>query len=64
MRILSGPFAPGLPNNIPRKYEHKQLHPTFATGMKINQHITSKRLFLNIKQRDRYSRGLPIPGAL
>jgi hypothetical protein len=32
-----------------------QLHPTFAAGMKVQIYITPKRLFLNIKQRDKFS---------
>ncbi len=32
-----------------------QLRPIFVTGMKVQLYINSKRLFLNIKQRDKFN---------
>ena len=44
-----------MPKNIPFEGEVWELHPTFAEAMNVLTHITTKRLFLNIKQRDTYS---------
>jgi len=44
-----------MPNNIPYDRAVWQLHPNFTEAMKVLTHITTKRLFRNIKQRDKYS---------
>jgi hypothetical protein len=40
--------------NIPCKLTISQLKTTFVPGMESNLHITPKKLFLNIKQRDKF----------
>jgi len=43
-----------MPKNIPHNSLRIQLNSTFVPGMETNLNITSKKLFLNIKQRDKF----------